>query len=162
MHQWDTERNDPWYRGSIDGIGRATWIRVGWNLAAVVSSHRHSDYARFLQMLVNEGELDGERILSPEAVRIMRTNSLRDGLNLRGSLTSEGSIGQGFGVDFAVIMNPVKANLPHSPGTYYWSGAAGTWFWIDPQEDMFWIGMIQARGKTAPWRCQNARGSQLT
>ena len=80
----------------------------------------------------------------------MRTNSLRDGLNLRGSLTSEGQAGQGFGVDFAVITDPTKANSPNSPGTYYWGGAAGTWFWVDPVEDMFWLGMIQAQGATRP------------
>jgi CubicO group peptidase (beta-lactamase class C family) len=149
VHQWDTERNALVQRKHRQD--RPSYLDAGrlesGGGGLVSSTH---DYARFLQMLVNEGELDGERILSPEAVRIMRTNSLRDGLNLRGSLTSDGSIGQGFGVDFAVIMNPVKANLPHSPGTYYWSGAAGTWFWIDPQEDMFWIGMIQARGKRRP------------
>ena len=149
VHQWDTERADLVQREHRRD--RPSYLdpdRLESGGGGLVSSTH--DYARFLQMLVNEGELDGERILSPEAVRIMRTNSLRDGLNLRGSLTSEGSIGQGFGVDFAVIMNPAKANLPHSPGTYYWSGAAGTWFWIDPQEDMFWIGMIQARGKRRP------------
>ena len=149
VHQWDTERNALVQRKHRQD--RPSYLdsgRLESGGGGLVSSTH--DYARFLQMLVNEGELDGERILSPEAVRIMRTNSLRDGLNLRGSLTSDGSIGQGFGVDFAVIMNPVKANLPHSPGTYYWSGAAGTWFWIDPQEDMFWIGMIQARGKRRP------------
>ena len=113
----------------------------------VSSTH---DYARFLQLLVNEGELDGTRLLTPESIRIMRTNSLRDGLNLRGSLTSQGQAGQGFGVDFAVIIDPEKANSPNSPGTYYWGGAAGTWFWVDPVEDMFWLGMIQARGDTRP------------
>ena len=149
VHQWDAEQHALVQREHRQD--RPSYLdsdRLESGGGGLVSSTH--DYARFLQMLVNEGELDGERILSPEAVRIMRTNSLRDGLNLRGSLTSEGSIGQGFGVDFAVIMNPAKANLPHSPGTYYWSGAAGTWFWIDPQEDMFWIGMIQARGKRRP------------
>jgi len=113
----------------------------------VSSTH---DYARFLQMLVNEGELDNARLLSPESIRIMGTNSLRDELNLRGSATSSGAPGQGFGVDFAVIVDPEQANSPQSPGTYYWSGAAGTWFWVDPVEDMFWIGMIQAQGETRP------------
>ncbi|PCH63059.1 MAG: serine hydrolase, partial [SAR86 cluster bacterium] len=108
------------------------------------------DYARFLQMLVNEGELEGERIITPESVRIMRTNSLRDELLLRGTDTRPGQPGQGFGVDFAVIFDPEAANSPQGPGTYYWSGAAGTWFWIDPTEDMFLIGMIQAQGARRP------------
>ena len=54
-------------------------------------------------MRVNEGELDGQKILSPEPVRIMRTNSLKDELNLRGTASSEGQAAQAFGVDFTVI-----------------------------------------------------------
>jgi len=67
-----------------------------------------------------------------------------------GPATSEGAAGEGFGVDFAIIIDPEKANSPASPGSYYWSGAAGTWFWVDPVEDMFLIGMIQSRGETRP------------
>ncbi len=113
----------------------------------VSSTH---DYARFLQMLVNEGELDGVRILTPESVRIMRTNSLRDELLMGGGPNRAGAPGTGFGVDFAVIFDPAAANSPQGPGTYYWSGAAGTWFWIDPVYDMFWVGMIQAQGARRP------------
>lgn len=108
------------------------------------------DYARFLQMLVNGGELDGQRILSPESVETMRTNSLRDGLLLRGGDDRPGQSGQGFGVDFAVIFDPEAARSKQGEGTYYWSGAAGTWFWIDPVYDMFWIGMIQSQGGNRP------------
>ena len=115
------------------------------------------DYARFLQMLVNEGSLEGAKILTPESVRIMRTNSLRDELDIRGGLNRPGQAGIGFGVDFAVIYDPILANSPQGPGTYYWSGAAGTWFWIDPSKDMFWIGMIQARGQRRPGSA-NMRG----
>ena len=108
----------------------------------VSSTH---DYARFLQMLVNGGELDGARILSPESIDIMRTNRLRDELNIYETATSPGRPGQVFGVDFAIIDDPVAANSPQNAGTYYWSGAAGTWFYIDPVEDMYFIGMIQSR-----------------
>ncbi len=113
----------------------------------VSSTH---DYARFLQMLVNEGELDGARILSAESVKTMRSNSLREGLLLRGTDTRPGQAGQGFGVDFAVIFDPQAAESPQGEGSYYWSGAAGTWFWVDPVHDMFWIGMIQSQGGTRP------------
>lgn len=108
------------------------------------------DYARFLQMLVNGGELDGQRILSPESVETMRSNSLRDGLLLRGGDDRPGQAGQGFGVDFAVIFDPEAARSKQGEGSYYWSGAAGTWFWIDPVYDMFWIGMIQSQGGNRP------------
>ena len=101
-------------------------------------------------MLVNEGTLEGTKILTPESVRIMRTNSLRDELDIRGGTDRPGQAGVGFGVDFAVIYDPELAKSAQGPGTYYWSGAAGTWFWIDPSKDMFWIGMIQARGQRRP------------
>ncbi|NQV68423.1 MAG: beta-lactamase family protein [Pseudohongiella sp.] len=149
VHNWDTERNRLVQR--LPRTDRPSFLdpdRLESGGGGLVSSTH--DYARFLQMLVNEGELDGARIISPESVRIMRTNSLRDELNLRGTATSAGQAGQGFGVDFAVIYDPKSANSPHSPGTYYWSGAAGTWFWVDPVQDMFLIGMIQAQGARRP------------
>ena len=114
----------------------------------LVSSTR--DYARFLQMLVNGGELDGQRILTPESVDLMRTNRLRDELNIYQTATNPGRPGQTFGVDFAVIDDPAAANTPQSGGTYYWAGAAGTWFYIDPVHDLFWIGMIQSQNGRRP------------
>lgn len=149
VHNWDAERNRLVQRPHR--TNRPSYLdpeRLESGGGGLVSSTH--DYARFLQMLVNEGELDGQKILSPESVRIMRTNSLRDELNLRGTATRAGQAGQGFGVDFAVIYDPKRANSPQSPGTYYWSGAAGTWFWVDPVEDMFLIGMIQAQGERRP------------
>ncbi len=149
VHNWDSERNrlvqQPHRTDRPSYLDPERLESGGGGL--VSSTH---DYARFLQMLVNEGELDGARLISPESVRIMRTNSLRDELNLRGTATSNGQAGQGFGVDFAVIYDPESANSPQSPGTYYWSGAAGTWFWVDPVQDMFLIGMIQAQGARRP------------
>jgi CubicO group peptidase (beta-lactamase class C family) len=108
------------------------------------------DYARFLQMFINGGGLDGQRIISQQSIDLMRTNTLRDGLLLRGTDTNPGQAGQGFGVDFAVIFDPQAAGTPQGAGTYYWSGAAGTWFWIDPVHNMYWIGMIQSQGGNRP------------
>lgn len=149
VHNWDEERNRLVQRPHR--TDRPSYLdpeRLESGGGGLVSSTH--DYARFLQMLVNEGELEGTKILSPESIRIMRTNSLRDELLLRGTDTRPGQAGQGFGVDFAVIFDPDAANSPHGPGTYYWSGAAGTWFWIDPTEDMFLLGMIQAQGPRRP------------
>lgn len=149
VHNWDSERGalvQRPHRTDRSSYFDANRIESGGG-GLVSSTH---DYARFLQMLVNEGELDGARILTPESVRIMRTNSLRDELLLRGGADRAGAPGQGFGVDFAVIFDPQAANSPQGPGTYYWAGAAGTWFWIDPANDMFWIGMIQAQGERRP------------
>lgn len=149
VHNWDAEQGKLVQRPPRSD--RPSYLdpdRLESGGGGLVSST--GDYARFLQMLVNGGEFQGTRILSPESVRIMRTNSLPEGMNLRGSTTRPGQAGQGFGVDFAVITDPEAADTPQGKGTYYWGGAAGTWFWIDPTEDMFWVGMIQAQGATRP------------
>ena len=117
VHNWDSERSRLVQRPHRSD--RPSYLdseRLESGGGGLVSSTH--DYARFLQLLVNEGELDGTRLLTPESIRIMRTNSLRDGLNLRGSLTSQGQAGQGFGVDFAVIIDPEKANSPNSPARH--------------------------------------------
>lgn len=149
VHNWDEERSrlvQRPHRTDRPSYLDANRLESGGG-GLVSSTH---DYARFLQMLVNEGQLDGARILTPESIRIMRTNSLRDELNIGGGPDRPGRAGIGFGVDFAVIYDPKLAETQQGPGTYYWSGAAGTWFWIDPSQDMFWIGMIQAQGPRRP------------
>ena len=156
IHSWDSERNRLTQRPHRKD--RPSYLdpnRLESGGGGLVSTAH--DYARFLQMLVNEGSLEGAKILTPESVRIMRTNSLRDELDIRGGLNRPGQAGIGFGVDFAVIYDPILANSPQGPGTYYWSGAAGTWFWIDPSKDMFWIGMIQAQVQRRPGSA-NMRG----
>ena len=100
------------------------------------------DYLRFSQMLLNGGELDGVRILAPLTVDLMHRNQLPEEL-------AEMSPGTGFGLDFAVIEDPVEADSI-SQGEYYWGGAAGTWFWIDPVEDLVFVGMIQQFGEGRP------------
>jgi CubicO group peptidase (beta-lactamase class C family) len=52
----------------------------------------------------------------------------------------------GFGLDFAVVTDPVKAGGLYGKGTYYWGGAAGTWFWIDPVYDVIVVGFVQRLG----------------
>lgn len=100
------------------------------------------DYLRFSQMLLNGGELDGERILAPLTVDLMHRNQLPPDVPGPGAGTS-------FGLDFAVIEDPVAAES-YSAGEYYWGGAAGTWFWIDPVEDLVFVGMIQQFGSGRP------------
>jgi CubicO group peptidase (beta-lactamase class C family) len=103
-----------------------------------------NDYMRFCQMLLNDGELDGIRLLAPLTVDLMHRNHLpRDHPETR-----PGS-GTGFGLDFAVVEDPVAADAI-SEGEYYWGGAAGTWFWIDPKEDLIFVGMIQQFGQGRP------------
>jgi CubicO group peptidase (beta-lactamase class C family) len=95
-----------------------------------------TDYMRFCQMLLNGGQLNGVRLLSPRTVEIMRTNVLPPNLSILAP-------GSGFGLDFAVYTDPVAAGGYYGKGAYYWGGAAGTWFWIDPVSDLIVIGMIQ-------------------
>ena len=103
------------------------------------------DYYRFAQMLGNDGELEGKRVLSPASIKLMGSNHL--GQNL---LTGEFGIGMhvmrpgfGYGYNCAVVYDPAEANLPVGKGTFFWDGAAGTWFWVDPTNDIVFVGMIQ-------------------
>jgi CubicO group peptidase (beta-lactamase class C family) len=95
-----------------------------------------TDYMRFCQMLLNGGELDGVRLLSPKTVELMHTNMIAPGLNVFG-------LEAGFGLDFAIYTNPVAAGGYYGKDTFWWGGAAGTCFWIDPVNDLVVIGMIQ-------------------
>jgi len=99
------------------------------------------DYLRFSQMMLNGGELDGKRILSPASVNMMRQNHLPEDIKAAPGIGL--GEGVGFGLDFAVVTDPVKAGGLYGKGTYYWSGAAGTWFWIDPVYDIVVVGFVQ-------------------
>jgi CubicO group peptidase (beta-lactamase class C family) len=103
------------------------------------------DYFRFASMLLNEGELDGKRIIAPATVKLMTTNHVPSEL-LNGKFGIGAAVmrpGFGYGYNGAVEFNPAEANLPDGRGTYQWDGAAGTWFWVDPTNDVVFVGMIQ-------------------
>ncbi len=106
-----------------------------------------SDYMRFCQMLLNGGVLDGTRYLSRKTIALMTANHLPGGQDLTQlsrSLFSEATnAGIGFGLGFAVNMDPAKALISSSKGEYYWGGAASTAFWIDPAEDLAVVFMTQ-------------------
>ena len=96
------------------------------------------DYLRFCQMLLNGGELDGVRILSPKTIELMTTNHL-------GELPMGfGRSGSGFGLGFGLVLNPGDVGEVSSAGEYNWGGAAGTRFWIDPQEQLIGLFMVQS------------------
>jgi CubicO group peptidase (beta-lactamase class C family) len=98
------------------------------------------DYARFGQMLLDGGELNGARVLAPRTVKMMRTN------HLMAEPLSTFRAGTGFGLDVAVVHDAAAAGEPYANGSFYWTGAAGTWFWIDPATDLVFVGMIQHEG----------------
>jgi CubicO group peptidase (beta-lactamase class C family) len=114
-----------------------------------------ADYARFSQMLLNGGTLEGVRLLSPRTIAYMATDHLPPDVKYDPfyvthpdwhmiSPTPEKA--QGFGLGFAVRKARGVNPLPGSPGEFYWVGATGTAFWIDPQENLIAVWMSQI-----PW-----------
>ena len=99
----------------------------GFGLASTVD-----DYMRLARMLLNEGELDGARILKPSTVRLMATDQLDPRITDRAFLPTKGSVG--FGLDFAVrVSQPKKPEENRGAvGEFFWDGAASTLFWVDP------------------------------
>ena len=98
------------------------------------------DYARFAQMLLNGGELDGARILGRKTVELMTVDHLEEGMP-----TGFLSPGWSFGLGFAVKPEAGLDGLPSSVGEYNWIGIQGTSFWVDPEEDLVGVFMVQIR-----------------
>lgn len=105
------------------------------------------DYHRFTTMLLNGGELEGERILGRKSIELMTRNHLPDGGDLATwskSLFSEAAnAGVGFGLGFAVTLDPARCMLPGSVGEFYWGGMYSTAFFVDPVEDVTMVFMTQ-------------------
>lgn len=95
------------------------------------------DYMRFAQLMLNGGELDGVRLLSPKTVELMTTNHL-------GEIKMGNRGGAGFGLGYGLVLDPGLAGEVSSVGEYNWGGAAGTRFWIDPQENLVGLFMVQS------------------
>jgi len=100
-----------------------------------------ADYLRFCQMLLNGGELDGVRILSPATVRRMTTSSLPPGIRFAGGSVGP-LVGSTFGLDFGIRSDAARSMVPGSVGSYTWGGAWGTYFWVDPSEQLIAIQLI--------------------
>ena len=94
------------------------------------------DYLRFEQMLVNGGELFGNRLLSPRTVRMMASNQTKE-------LFSETAEGRGFGYTVAISENPIVADQRRTRGAFGWGGALGTRSWSDPEEELTAVLLIQ-------------------
>jgi len=120
------------------------WYSGGGGLLSTAA-----DYARFVQMLLNGGELQGVRLLSRKTVDLMLSNHLPNPL-LYGPQTAALSIaaplpeyGQGYGLGVGVRTAPGLAPVQGSVGDFYWGGALGPYFWGDPAENMLVIFMLQ-------------------
>ncbi|MEK7425307.1 MAG: serine hydrolase domain-containing protein [Actinomycetota bacterium] len=154
------------------GAHPTTALAMRLETAAEVAKHRPQaalgggglvgtarDYHRFAEMLRNEGELDGVRLLSPRTVRYAASNHLPGGVDLTAfgrPLFAETTFdGVGFGLIGSVTVDPVAAKVPGSPGDFGWGGAASTSFWVDPVEDLTCTFMTQLLpSSTHPIRSQ--------
>jgi CubicO group peptidase (beta-lactamase class C family) len=104
------------------------------------------DYLRFVRMLLGDGTIDGVRVLSPESVRLMRTDRLTDEQKRHNFLGSPYWVGRGFGLNLSVVTDPAKSEPLFGPGglgTFTWPGAYGTWWQADPAADLILLYLIQ-------------------
>lgn len=112
-----------------------------------------SDFLTFCRALLNGGELGGVRLLGPKTLKLMASNHLPGGVDLPAmsrSMFSEAAYnGIGFGLGFAVTMNPAQTMIAGSPGEFNWGGAATTSFFIDPAEELITIFMTQVLPSSA-------------
>ena len=111
-----------------------------------------TDYARFLQFMLNRGELDGVRLLGPRTVDFMTADHLGDIPVNGGASRALLPRGHGFGLGFAVRKELGVAPVPGSVGSYFWGGMAGTTFFVDPAEDLFACLMLQAPNQREYYR----------
>jgi CubicO group peptidase (beta-lactamase class C family) len=107
------------------------------------------DYARFCQMLLNGGVLDGVRIIGRKTLQLMASNHLDPSVKLESHLVPAG---HSFGLGFAVRTHEGMAPFAGSVGQFFWSGMAGTFFWIDPKEELFAVFMSQGPGQREYFR----------
>jgi CubicO group peptidase (beta-lactamase class C family) len=119
-----------------------TFVSGGGGLVSTTA-----DYLKFCRMLLGRGALGNARLLSPKTLALMTSNHLPGGKTLpelSRSLFSEATYdGVGFGLGFAVTMDPAKTMIPGSAGEFWWGGAATTSFWVDPAEDLAVVFMTQ-------------------
>lgn len=106
-----------------------------------------TDYLRFCQMLLNQGELEGNRLVSRKSIELMISQQLvgdlsQVGLNARHAL---GLTGIGYGLGVGLMLDPARAQILGTKGDYFWSGLANTSFFIDPQEQLIGIFLTQVK-----------------
>jgi len=138
LELFDDPQNSPWFTPPKLESG-------GGGLAGTAS-----DYLRFCRMLLNKGELDGVRLLSPKTVELMASNHLPGGKEIADlspvsdAFNESGYRGIGFGLGVAVTLDPARVGIPGTPGEFAWGGMASTTFFVDPKEDMAVVFMTQA------------------
>jgi CubicO group peptidase (beta-lactamase class C family) len=123
-------------RGGLgDPVKRRRWQSGGGGMLGTIA-----DYARFAQMLLNGGTLDGRQYLKPETIKLMTSDHVAPDTKIARDYYYFPSGDSGFGLGFAIR---VVANPPLPTGEYRWDGAGGTFFFVDPRDDLFAICMMQ-------------------
>ena len=128
-----------------DVTEKFTWRSGGGGMVSTAA-----DYARFLQMFANGGQLDGVRLISRKTIDLMTADALPPDIKMGDdmwrfeALEPSARMGQGFGLGFAVRTEQGRNPLPGSPNDYYWGGAYGTYFWHDPRERLYVVFMMQS------------------
>jgi len=133
---------DPWTGEKVqlfDMLERPTMESGGGGLVSTTM-----DYARFCQMLLKGGTLDGTAIIGRKTLQLMASDHLGPQVKVDSPLMPPG---HGFGLGFAVRTHQGIAPFPGSLGQFFWSGMAGTFFWIDPAEELFAVLMMQGPGQ---------------
>lgn len=120
-----------------DGFSLKSYFSGGGGLMSTAE-----DYLQFAQMLLNGGELNGKRLLSPRTVDLMASNHVGDMFN--GKL-GRPAHGMGYGLLVGIVEDSVAAGLRVTNGSFGWDGAYGTQTWIDPKEKMVTIVMINTQ-----------------
>ena len=132
---------------------KTTWKSGGGGMVSTAA-----DYARFLQMFANGGQLDGVRVISRKTIDLMTADHLPPDIVMGEDMwrleafEPSGRMGQGFGLGFAVRNEQGRNPLPGSPNDYFWGGAWGTYFWHDPRERMYVVFMMQSPASRLPYR----------
>jgi CubicO group peptidase (beta-lactamase class C family) len=132
----DNRRRDVNATYPIDAT--ATFARGGIGLFSTAR-----DYTRFARMLLNQGELDGTRIIAADTSRLMHRNHLPNTL-LPFHHGGVPVAGYGFGLGSSVLTDVAAAGGIGSKGQHGWSGAAATYFWVDPQLQLTVVLMAQS------------------
>jgi CubicO group peptidase (beta-lactamase class C family) len=109
---------------------------TAYNSGGAGMSGTIGDYARFLQMLLNEGELDNVRLLRAETVRQMTQNAT-------GNMPTSRGPGWGFTMGFGIVTDPAAAKSRLPAGSFGWGGIYGTQFWVDPANHV--VGLIMTQ-----------------
>jgi CubicO group peptidase (beta-lactamase class C family) len=143
IHKYVDGKIAPAGPANIFNTSKPKFLAGGGGLASKIE-----DYWRFAQMILNGGEFEGRRYLKASTVELMHQSALEEGVNV--TLYSPETRGLGFGMDFAIVQDPVAAKTSQGVQSFYWGGAFGTWFWIDPINDMIVIGMIQNVAGSTP------------